>query len=92
MIGDVGHVEVEMRLRQVVRHYLRTWFAPDFLCVATDLLNFTSAVLLSEPRTGASDAMTSHTQRDSNPAMKQLEFLLRSLARANAVEEWTRTV
>mmetsp|Transcript_40203 Transcript_40203/g.92418 ORF Transcript_40203/g.92418 Transcript_40203/m.92418 type:complete len:1161 (-) Transcript_40203:139-3621(-) len=44
--------EVEMRLRQVVRHYLRTWFAPDFLCVATDLLNFTSAVLLSEPRTG----------------------------------------
>jgi len=40
--------EVEMHLALVVRHYLRTWFPADFLCVSTDLLNLASEVVLAE--------------------------------------------
>mmetsp|Transcript_11897 Transcript_11897/g.27739 ORF Transcript_11897/g.27739 Transcript_11897/m.27739 type:complete len:1107 (+) Transcript_11897:188-3508(+) len=40
--------EVEMRLPLVIKHYLQTWFAPDLLCVSSDLLNLATEVVKAE--------------------------------------------
>jgi len=45
--------EVEMQLLAVLSNYLRTWFAPDCLCVAADVVNYLSAVAMTDNNTSA---------------------------------------
>jgi len=45
--------EVELQLSAVMTNYLRTWFAPDFLCVVADVVNYVSAVAFAKNNAGA---------------------------------------